>query len=42
MKIEDADVRAEPDRGAEVNVMDENQFKALKNRSNEKLTLQPE
>ena len=35
VKIEDVDVRAEPDSGAEVNVMDEHQFKALK------LTLQP-
>ena len=41
VKIEDVDVRAEPDSGAEVNVMDEHQFKALTNRSNVKLTLQP-
>ena len=41
MKIEDVDVRAEPDSRAEVNVLDEHQFKALTNRSNVKLTLQP-
>jgi len=41
VKIEDVDVRAEPDNGAEVNVMDEHQFKALTNRSIVKLTLQP-
>ena len=37
----DVDVRAEPDNGAEVNVMDEHLFKALTNRSSVKLTLQP-
>ena len=37
-KIEDADVRAEPDNATEVNVMDERQIKALTNRSNMKLT----
>lgn len=41
MKIEDVDVRIEPDSGAEVNVMDEHQFKALQNRSSRKLTLEP-
>ena len=41
VKIEDVDVIAEPDSGAEVNVMDEHQFKALTNRSSVKLTLQP-
>ena len=41
VKIEDLDVRAEPDSGTEVNVMDEHQFKALTNRSSVKLTLQP-
>ena len=41
VKIEDVDVRAEPDSGAEVNVMDEHQFKALTKRSIVKLTLQP-
>ena len=40
MRIENFDVRAEPDSGAEVNVMDEHQFKALTNRSNLKSTLQ--
>ena len=41
MRIENVDVRAELDNGAEVNVMDEHQFKALTNRSNVKPTLQP-
>ena len=41
VKIVDVDVRAEPDSGAEVNVLDEHQFKALTNRSSVKLTLQP-
>ena len=41
MKIEDVDVKAEPDSGTEVNVMDEHQFKALTNQSSVKLTLQP-
>ena len=41
VKIEDVDVRAETNSGAEVNVMDEHQFKALTNRSSVKLTLQP-
>ena len=41
VKIEDVDVRAEQDSGAEVNVMDEHQFKGLTNRSSLKLTLQP-
>jgi len=41
VKIEDVDVVAEPDSGAEVNVLDEHQFKALTNRSSVKLTLQP-
>jgi len=41
VKIEDVDVMAEPDSGAEVNVIDEHQFKALTNRSSVKLTLQP-
>ena len=41
VKIEDVDVRAEPDSRAEVNVMDEHQFEALTNRSSVKLTLQP-
>ena len=42
VKTEDADVRAEPNgSGAEVNFMDKHQFKALKNRSSVKLTVQP-
>ena len=41
VKIIDVDVRAEPDSGAEVNILDEHQFKALTNRSSVKLTLQP-
>jgi len=41
VKIEDVDVRAEPDSRAEVNVMDEHQVKALTNQSSVKLTLQP-
>lgn len=41
VKIEDVDVRVEPDSGAEVNVMDEHQFKALANRSSVKPTLHP-
>ena len=41
VSVEDVDVRAEPDNGAEVNVLDEHQFKALTNRSSMKLTLQP-
>ena len=41
MKIESVDVRAEPDSRAEVTVMEEHQFKALTNRCNVKLTLQP-
>ena len=40
MRIENVDVRAESDSGAEVNVMDEHQFKALTNRTNVN-TLQP-
>ena len=41
VKIENVAVRAEPDSRAEVNVMDEHQFKALTNQCNVKLTLQP-
>ena len=33
--IEDVEVRAEPDSGAEVNLLDEHQFKALVNRCGE-------
>lgn len=39
VKIEDVDVRVEPDSRAEVNVLDGHQFKALTNRSSVKLTL---
>ena len=41
MKIEDVDVSAEPNSGTKGNVIDKHQFKALTNRSNVKLTLQP-
>ena len=41
IRIEDVDVRGEPDSGADVNIMDEHQFKALKNRSSTKLDLKP-
>jgi len=41
VKKEDVDVRAEPNNGAGVDVMDEHQFKALTNQSSVKLTLQP-
>ena len=40
MTIEDFDVRAEPDSGAEVNVIDEHQIKALEIWFNVNLTLQ--
>lgn len=39
VKIEDVDVDIEPDSGEDVNVMDEHQFKALKNRTSQELTL---
>ena len=39
VKIEDVKVEVEPDSGAEVNVLDEHQFKALTNRANPKPTL---
>lgn len=41
VKIEDVHVRAQPDSRAEVDVLDEHQFKALTNRSSMKLALQP-
>ena len=41
VKIKDVDVDIEPDGGAEVNVMDGHQFKALKNRNSQDLTLAP-
>ena len=34
VRLDDVDVRIEPDSGAEVNIMDEHQYKALQNRSN--------
>ena len=40
VKVEDIDVRVEPDSGAEVNVMDEHQFKALTNRCRKEITLE--
>ena len=40
VKINDVNVRMEPDSGAEVNGMDEHQFKALKNRATEEIELQ--
>ena len=36
---EDVSVEVEPDRGTEINVTDENQFKALINRAGKELTL---
>lgn len=39
LTINDVSVRAEPDSGAEVNVMDEYQYRALKYRSNTEITL---
>ena len=39
VQIDDVDVRVEPDSGADVNIMDEHQFKALINRSNNHPTL---
>ena len=36
IQIEDVEVKVEPDSGAEVNLMDEHQFKALWNRCREK------
>ncbi len=41
VRLGDVDVRAEPDSGAEVNLMDEHQFKALVHRSEENVLLQP-
>ena len=40
MRMNDVDVRVEPDGGADVNVMDEHQFKALSNRSAKKIPLE--
>ena len=39
VKIDNVDVEVEPDSGAEVNVLDEHQFKALTNRASTKATL---
>ena len=39
VKIDNVDVEVEPDSGAEVNVLDEHQFKALTNRASTKPTL---
>ena len=41
VKINEVQVRMEPDSGAEVNLMDEHQFKSLKKRTSEKIELQP-
>ena len=41
VRLDDVDVKVEPDSGADINLMDEHQFKALANRSKTKLTLQP-
>ena len=40
MRMNDVDVRVEPDSGPDVNVMDEHQFKALSSRSAKKITLE--
>lgn len=39
VRLDDVNVRVEPDSGADVNLMDEHQFQALVNRSNNKPTL---
>ena len=41
IQIEDVSVKVEPDSGAEINVMDEHQFKALIHRTSTNLTLTP-
>ena len=41
IRIEDVEVQIEPDSGADGNIMDDHQFKALKNRSSELLHLKP-
>ncbi|XP_015762118.1 PREDICTED: uncharacterized protein LOC107341222 [Acropora digitifera] len=41
IQIEDVSVKMEPDSGAEINVMDEHQFKALIHRASTNLTLTP-
>ena len=40
VRLNDVDIRMEPDSGAEVNLMDEHQFQALLHRTNEKPTLE--
>ena len=40
LRIDNVDIRVEPDSGADVNLMDEHQFKALVHRSNMKVTLE--
>ncbi len=40
VRLNDVDIRMEPDSGAEVNLMDEHQFQALLHRTNHKLTLE--
>ena len=41
MKLNDVDVQMEADSGADVNIMDEHQFKAFVRRSSDKRVLQP-
>ena len=41
MKLNDLDVQMEADGGADVNIMDEHQFKAFVHRSRDKPVLQP-
>ena len=41
LMINDISIRAEPDSGADVNVMDEFQFRALQHRSTEEMELKP-
>ena len=41
IQIEDVSVKVEPDSGAEINVMDDHQFKALIHRASTNLTLTP-
>ena len=41
VKINDIEVHMEPDSGAEVNLMDEHQFKSLKKRATEEIELKP-
>jgi hypothetical protein len=38
VRIDDVDTHVEPDSGADVNIMDEHQFKALQNRSNSEIS----